>query len=220
MRKLVDSLSRALPSPKLKVTVESEKTAVLKSSKLDLTAILSSQLLLRIFSKLPDSQCNSNLLVCKRWLNLHGRLVYSVKLLNWDFLISGRLLSRLPNLTDVDLVATYGSFLRAFQLVRRRNQSLGLGRRNERSRSQRRGRWIRRLPTSAVVGFKLCNVQKQTSVDQFQVLVRHWQPVTIIALSSNDLRRFSSSKDGTIVHWDVDSGKSEKYAWPSKETLS
>ncbi|KAJ4976621.1 hypothetical protein NE237_001727 [Protea cynaroides] len=63
------------------------------------------------------------------------------------------------------------------------------------------------------------SIQKPTSVDQFQVLVRHRQPVTAIALSSDDLRGFSASKDGTIVHWDVDSGKSEKYAWPSKETL-
>ncbi|XP_010258914.1 PREDICTED: F-box protein At5g51380-like [Nelumbo nucifera] len=70
----------------------------------DLTALLSDELLLRIFSKLPDSQRNSNSLVCKRWLILHGRLVRSLKLFDWDFLESGRLVSRFPNLTDVDLV--------------------------------------------------------------------------------------------------------------------
>ncbi|XP_042509870.1 F-box protein At5g51380-like isoform X2 [Macadamia integrifolia] len=95
------------PLPPLEHTVsaELEKTSPLKSSKVDLTALLTDELLLRIFSKLPDCQRNPNSLVCKRWLNLQGRLVHSVKLLDWDFLISGRLLSRFPNLTDVDLVA-------------------------------------------------------------------------------------------------------------------
>ncbi|KAJ4955938.1 hypothetical protein NE237_012721 [Protea cynaroides] len=101
----LDSLSRGPSSPTHKVSAESEKIVVQYSSKPDLTASLSDELLLRIFSKLPDCQRKSNSLVCKRWLNLHGRLVHSVKLLDWDFLISGRLLSRFPNLTDVNLVA-------------------------------------------------------------------------------------------------------------------
>ncbi|XP_042518802.1 U3 snoRNP-associated protein-like EMB2271 [Macadamia integrifolia] len=63
-------------------------------------------------------------------------------------------------------------------------------------------------------------VQKPTSVDQFRVLVKHRQSVTAVALAADDLRGFSASKDGTIIHWDVDSGKSEKYAWPSKEIMS
>lgn len=37
-------------------------------------------------------------------MHLHGRLVQSVKLLDWDFLQSGRLICRFPNLTDIDLV--------------------------------------------------------------------------------------------------------------------
>ena len=69
----------------------------------DWTTLLSDELLLQILSKLPDSQRNPNSLVCKRWLFLVGRLVRSVKLLQWEFLESGRLVSRFPNLTDVDL---------------------------------------------------------------------------------------------------------------------
>ncbi|KAJ4951482.1 hypothetical protein NE237_028314 [Protea cynaroides] len=68
-------------------STKSEKTTVLNSSKSDLTAIFSDELLLRIFSKLPNSQRNSNSLVFKRWLNLHGCLVHSVKLLEWDFVM-------------------------------------------------------------------------------------------------------------------------------------
>ncbi|XP_043717448.1 F-box protein At5g51370-like [Telopea speciosissima] len=103
----LDSLSKT-PSPlppDHKVSAEWEKKAALVSSKTDLTTLLSDELLLRVFSKLPDSQRNPNSLVCKRWLHLQGRLVHSVKLLDWDFLFSGRLLLRFPNLTDVDLVA-------------------------------------------------------------------------------------------------------------------
>lgn len=37
-------------------------------------------------------------------MHLHGRLVQSVKLVDWDFLESGRLIRRFPNLTDIDLV--------------------------------------------------------------------------------------------------------------------
>ncbi|XP_059651616.1 F-box protein At5g51370-like [Cornus florida] len=70
----------------------------------DSTSLLSDQLLLIILSKLPQSQHISNSLVCRRWSKLSGRLVSSVKLLDWDFLESGRLVYRFPNLTDIDLV--------------------------------------------------------------------------------------------------------------------
>lgn len=40
-----------------------------------------------------------------------------------------------------------------------------------------------------------------------------------MALSEDESRGFSASKDGTIVHWDVDSGKTEKYTWPSEDVL-
>ncbi|KAI5670225.1 hypothetical protein M9H77_10589 [Catharanthus roseus] len=70
----------------------------------DKSSLLSDEILLQILSKLPASQRNSNSLVCKRWLNLQGRLVRSIKLLDWNFLTSGRLFVRFPNLVYVDLV--------------------------------------------------------------------------------------------------------------------
>ncbi|KAK9273689.1 hypothetical protein L1049_018499 [Liquidambar formosana] len=70
----------------------------------DPTSLLSDELLILILSKLPPSQYISNSLVCKRWLCLNGRLVQSVKLSDWDFLESGRILRRFPNLTNIDLV--------------------------------------------------------------------------------------------------------------------
>ncbi|XP_060203361.1 F-box protein At5g07670-like [Lycium barbarum] len=70
----------------------------------DPTSTLSDEILLCILSKLPNSQRNSNSLVSKRWLNLQGRLVRSIKVLDWDFLLSGRLVIRFPNLIHVDLV--------------------------------------------------------------------------------------------------------------------
>ena len=48
----------------------------------DQTLRLSDQILLQILSKLPDSQRNTNSLVCKCWLNLQGCLVQSLKLLD------------------------------------------------------------------------------------------------------------------------------------------
>ncbi|CAL5412569.1 unnamed protein product [Camellia sinensis] len=62
-------------------------------------------------------------------------------------------------------------------------------------------------------------VQKRETADGYRVLVKHRQSVTAVALSEDDLKGFSSSKDGTIVHWDVDSGKAEKYLWPSEKVL-
>ncbi|KDP22436.1 hypothetical protein JCGZ_26267 [Jatropha curcas] len=73
-------------------------------AKIDRTLLLSDELLLKILSKLPDSQRNPNFLVCKRWLNLQGRLVRSLKVLDWEFIESGRLIARFPNLTHVDLI--------------------------------------------------------------------------------------------------------------------
>ncbi|KAI4384723.1 hypothetical protein MLD38_002838 [Melastoma candidum] len=73
------------------------------SPKVDRTLFLPDEVLLRILSKLPDSQIVPNFLVCKRWLHLQGRLVRSLKVLDWGFVESGRLTSRFPNLTHVDL---------------------------------------------------------------------------------------------------------------------
>ncbi|XP_052179860.1 U3 snoRNP-associated protein-like EMB2271 [Diospyros lotus] len=67
--------------------------------------------------------------------------------------------------------------------------------------------------------FIASRVQKPESADGFRVLVKHRQSVTAVALSEDDLRGFSASKDGIILHWDVDSGKAEKYLWPSEEVI-
>ncbi|CAL0329431.1 unnamed protein product [Lupinus luteus] len=92
----LDSLSS---SPK------SGKTLIPLFSFIDPTLLLSDELLLRILSKLPDSQTNSNSLVCKRWLNLQGRLIRSIRILDWNFLLSGRFIHRFPNLNHVDLIS-------------------------------------------------------------------------------------------------------------------
>lgn len=62
-------------------------------------------------------------------------------------------------------------------------------------------------------------VQKPEITEGFRILVKHRQSVTAVALSEDDLKGFSASKDGTIVQWDIESGKSEKYKWPSDEVL-
>ncbi|KAF8408788.1 hypothetical protein HHK36_004857 [Tetracentron sinense] len=63
-------------------------------------------------------------------------------------------------------------------------------------------------------------VQRPETIDEFRVLVKHRQSVTAVALADDDSKGFSASKDGTIIHWDVESGKGEKYAWPNKDILS
>ncbi|CAD5184861.1 U3 snoRNP-associated protein-like YAOH [Musa acuminata AAA Group] len=70
---------------------------------------------------------------------------------------------------------------------------------------------IRRLVASRVLS--------PQPVDEFRWLVKHRQPVTSVALADDDSRGFSASKDGVIMHWDVESGKSEKYLWPSEDVL-
>ncbi|KAL7001727.1 hypothetical protein U1Q18_002875 [Sarracenia purpurea var. burkii] len=94
------------PSPLTNHKPETDKTLAFDRSKLvsDRTSLLSDEILLKVLSKLPESQRNSNFLVSRRWLNLQGRLVRSLKLLDWDFLVSGRLFARFPNLIHVDLV--------------------------------------------------------------------------------------------------------------------
>ncbi|KAM7476297.1 hypothetical protein LguiB_023540 [Lonicera macranthoides] len=70
----------------------------------DYTSLLSDEQLLIVLSKLPESQQIANCLVCKRWLRISGRLVRSIKVLDWEFLESGRLVYRFPNLNEVDVV--------------------------------------------------------------------------------------------------------------------
>ncbi|EOY25478.1 WD40 repeat - like 10 [Theobroma cacao] len=62
-------------------------------------------------------------------------------------------------------------------------------------------------------------LKKPETTDGFKVLVKHQQSVTAVALSDDDLKGFSASKDGTILQWDVESGKSAKYQWPSEDIL-
>ncbi|CAA0820383.1 F-box protein [Striga hermonthica] len=71
----------------------------------DYISLLSDELLLRVFGKIPDTKQHvSNCLVCRRWCLLCGKLVRSVRLLDWEFLESGRLTFRFPNLVDIDIV--------------------------------------------------------------------------------------------------------------------
>ncbi|KAF8092229.1 hypothetical protein N665_0421s0017 [Sinapis alba] len=73
------------------------------SNNIDRTLSLPDSLLLKILHKLPGSQNDDVSLVCKRWLNLQGRRIRTLKVLDLDFLLSGKLLSRFPKLTNVDL---------------------------------------------------------------------------------------------------------------------
>ncbi|KAF5480248.1 hypothetical protein F2P56_001011 [Juglans regia] len=95
---------QSLSSPTIN-SPQISKTLTPSLSKSDPTLLLPDPLLLKILAELPDSQRKPNSLVCKRWLNLQGRLVRSLKLLDWHFLESGRLVFRFPNLTHVDLVS-------------------------------------------------------------------------------------------------------------------
>ncbi|KAL4557167.1 hypothetical protein LXL04_035339 [Taraxacum kok-saghyz] len=71
----------------------------------DFISLLSDETLLQILSKFPDqSQKNSNSLVSKSWLNLQGRLVKSIRVFDWNFLTSGHMFTRFPNLIDIDLL--------------------------------------------------------------------------------------------------------------------
>ncbi|KAI3449085.1 hypothetical protein Pfo_005750 [Paulownia fortunei] len=76
-----------------------------RSTKADYTSLLSDELLLKVFDKISDAKQHfSNSLVCKRWCVLCGKLVQSIKLLDWEFLESGRLSFRFPNLVDINIV--------------------------------------------------------------------------------------------------------------------
>ncbi|XP_076942344.1 F-box protein At5g07670-like [Bidens hawaiensis] len=74
------------------------------SSPQDYTILLSDQILTRILSNFTKPQLISSSLVCKRWLRISGGLVTTLRLLDWEFLVSGRLCFRFPNLIDVDVV--------------------------------------------------------------------------------------------------------------------
>ncbi|KAF3525057.1 hypothetical protein F2Q69_00050758, partial [Brassica cretica] len=61
--------------------------------------------------------------------------------------------------------------------------------------------------------------REHLSSEGFRVLVKHRHSVVSVALSDDDSRGFSASKDGTILHWDVSSGEMEIYKSPSDDTL-
>ncbi|KAL2927457.1 hypothetical protein RDABS01_019788 [Bienertia sinuspersici] len=62
-------------------------------------------------------------------------------------------------------------------------------------------------------------LQKPKHMEEPRLLLKHRQSVTAVALSDDDRRGFSASKDGYVAHWDVEAGKAEKYLWPSDEVL-
>ncbi|XP_042038488.1 F-box protein At5g51380-like [Salvia splendens] len=71
----------------------------------DCSRALSDELLLNVLSRITDrKQHLSNSLVCKAWCLISGRLIQSIKVLDWEFLESGRLSLRFPNLFDVNIV--------------------------------------------------------------------------------------------------------------------
>ncbi|KAK9910899.1 hypothetical protein M0R45_034835 [Rubus argutus] len=96
--------SAASPTSLSEPDLSAFRSLALDQTRPDSISLLSDELLLLIFSKLPVSQYLLNSLVCKRWLYLHGRLVQSVRVLDWGFLDSGRVFARFPNLTEVDIV--------------------------------------------------------------------------------------------------------------------
>ncbi|KAK1406070.1 hypothetical protein QVD17_42267 [Tagetes erecta] len=62
-------------------------------------------------------------------------------------------------------------------------------------------------------------VQIPKTTKGFRFLVKHRQTVTAVVLSEDDSKGFSASKDGYIVMWDVENGKTEAFVWPSEEEL-
>lgn len=69
------------------------------------------------------------------------------------------------------------------------------------------------------VRLRQCRVLNPEPDDEFKVLVKHRMSVTAVGLAEDDRRGFSASKDGAILHWDVESGKHEKYLWPNEDVL-
>ncbi|KAK9757807.1 hypothetical protein RND81_01G187300 [Saponaria officinalis] len=80
--------------------------AVLKTLNLgiDLFSLISDENLLLVLSKVPISEHVLISLVCKRWYYVLGKIRDSICLLDWEFLISGRLIGRFRNLSEVNLV--------------------------------------------------------------------------------------------------------------------
>uniref|UniRef100_A0A2P2J6Q9 Uncharacterized protein MANES_01G269900 n=1 Tax=Rhizophora mucronata TaxID=61149 RepID=A0A2P2J6Q9_RHIMU len=105
IRSMSNTPSGSPPSePDISLTSSGVHSSNLDQPGPDYTSLLSDELLLHVFSRLPVSQYAFKACVCKRWLYLQGRLVHSLRLLDWSFVNSGRVFQRYPNLTDIDIV--------------------------------------------------------------------------------------------------------------------
>jgi hypothetical protein len=89
-------------------------------AKTDITAALPDSVLQRILLAIPEAARAPCSLVCQRWLRAVGKLQRTLHLLDWQFLESGRLALRFPNLTELDLTWA------CMQYVRRNNTSVML----------------------------------------------------------------------------------------------
>ncbi|EPS61296.1 hypothetical protein M569_13501 [Genlisea aurea] len=80
----------------------------------DYFSLLSDELLLNVLTRAsPDGKQHiSNSLVCRRWCILIGKLTQSIALLDWEFLESGRLSFRFPNLVYISIVPACFKFQR------------------------------------------------------------------------------------------------------------
>nr|GEU96611.1 F-box protein At5g07670-like [Tanacetum cinerariifolium] len=71
----------------------------------DYISTISDDTLLRVLARFEENgEICLNSLVSKKWLNLGGGLVRKVKVCDWEFVKSGRIFLRFPNVVDVDLV--------------------------------------------------------------------------------------------------------------------
>ncbi|XP_074272947.1 F-box protein At5g51380-like [Silene latifolia] len=83
-----------------------KKQANLKTLTLgdDLFSLIGDENLQLILSKVPVLEHELISAVCKRWYYVLGKIRRSICLLDWGFLISGRLIDRFTNLSEVNLV--------------------------------------------------------------------------------------------------------------------
>ncbi|KAL9234367.1 hypothetical protein vseg_009247 [Gypsophila vaccaria] len=70
----------------------------------DVFSLINDENLRLILSKVPVFEHLMLSLVCKRWYYVLGRFRRSICLLDWGFLVSGRLVDRFRNLSEVNLV--------------------------------------------------------------------------------------------------------------------
>ncbi|GBG92378.1 hypothetical protein CBR_g55286 [Chara braunii] len=74
----------------------------------DPTAQLDDEVMRLVLSFVSDSgDLKACALVCKRWMRLSGELRRGVRVKDWQFVYSGRIFARFPNLTDMDLTEAW-----------------------------------------------------------------------------------------------------------------